>query len=143
MLTGEIYHPQYERKMKELVADWIADDREARNYILRLQRLALHRLNERGSRRGTFNAISRTIYHDSQPQFYLEGMGISALTLRPFAKVRLASSFMRLHVDIGDTLKAMSKNKRRKVLRYANALPVDIQREVDNLCSRAVRHYLS
>ena len=135
----ELHH--YEPFIDSVIKDWIAEDREARSYLLRLQRQVLHRIPERGSLRGTFNAISRTIYHDNQPRYYLEGIGISGLTFIPFAKVRLASSFTRLHVDIGDILKGLSKNKRRKAVRYAKALPVEAQREVERLCSRAVAHY--
>jgi len=132
----------YEPFIEALIKDWIADDREARGYLLRLQRQALHRIPERGSLRGTFNAISRTIYHDNQPMFYVEEMGISGLTFRPFAKVRLASSYIRLHVDIGDVMKGLSKNRRRKAIRYSKALPVEAQRQVDTLCSRAVADHL-
>jgi len=132
----------YDRVSSELIAHWKAEDREARAHSRKLISRTLHSLNERGSLRGTFNAISRTIYHDSQPQFYFEALGVSALTFRPFAKVRLASSSMRLHVDLGDTLKGIGKNKRRKAIRYSKALPVPIQREVDSLCAKAVRDYL-
>lgn len=132
----------YDKVSNELIADWKADDRQARGFLLSLQRQLLHRIPEKGSLRGTFNAISRTIYHDNQPRYYFEAIGISGLTFRPFAKVRLASSFMRLHVDLGDTLKGISKNKRRKAIRYSKALPIPIQREVDSLCAKAVRDYL-
>lgn len=132
----------YEPFTLALVKDWIADDREAGNFSLQLQRRLLHRITERGAIRGRFSAISRTIYHDSQPQYYLEGIGISGLTFVPFAKVRISSSYTRLHVDINDVMQGLSKNKRRKAIRYANALPVEAQRAVDKLCSKAVSDYL-
>lgn len=132
----------YDLITEAIIQDWQADDRDSRGFVLRLQRQALHRIPERGSLRGAFSAISRTIFHDNQPRYYLEGLGISGLTFSPFAKVRLASSYTRLHVDIGDVMKGLSKNKRRKAVRYCKALPPEAQREVDNLCSRAVADHL-
>ena len=133
----------YDVKESELVAHWIADDREARHYEQAAQRRILHHIPERGALRGTFNAISRDIYFDSQPDYYVEGIGVSGLTQRPFAKVRLPSSFTRLHVDITDAMKGMSKNQRRKAKRYANALPVPVQVEVERACRAAVKDYRS
>ena len=132
----------YEYFTDALVKDWIRDDREARAYMLKLQRIALHRMNEQGAIRGRFNSISRNIFFDAQPRFYMEAIGISGLTFRPFAKVRLASTFTRLHVDIGEPMKKVSKNRRRKAVRYCKALPVDVQKDVDMLCSKAVIDYL-
>ena len=143
LATGEFYHPSYDKHTKELVADWVAVDRDARSYLLRLQRQALHRIPEKGSLRGTFSAISRDIFFDKQPQWYLESLGISGLTFKPFAKVRIASSFVRLLVDIAEYLKPLSKNKRRKFARYGKGLPVPVQREVEQACNRAIAHYLS
>jgi hypothetical protein len=133
----------YENYIIGLIKDWVADDREARAYLNRIMSRQLHRIPEIGSLRGCFNAISRDIYFESQPQYYTESLGISGLTFKPFAKIRIASSYTRLHVDIAEPLKAVSKNKRRKVIRYGHALPVEIQRQVEEICNRAIAHYLS
>ena len=88
-----------------------------------------------------FSGISRDIYHDTQPFFFIEKTGISGLTFKPFAKLRLASSGTRLYVDISDVLKPLSKNARRKAVRYAksdNAL----RNEIYSLCSTAVKKYI-
>ena len=133
----------YDRVIDKLVKDWIEDDRQARVYQRRLEMLRLHRLPEKGSIRGRFNAISRTIFYDTQPSFYMEALGISGLTFKPFAKVRISSSHTRLHVDISEPLGKVSKNRKRKAVRYCKALPVDTQTEVDHLCSMAVKHYMN
>lgn len=133
----------YDRIIEKLVKDWIEDDRQARVYQRRLEMLRLHRLPEKGSIRGRFNAISRTIFYDTQPSFYMEALGISGLTFQPFAKVRISSSHTRLHVDISEPLRKVSKNRKRKAVRYCKALPVDTQSEVDHLCSMAVKHYMN
>lgn len=133
----------YDRVIDKLIKDWVADDRQARAYQQRLERLRLHRLPEKGNIRGRFNAISRAIFYDSQPSFYMEALGISGLTFKPFAKVRISSSYTRLHVDISEPLRKVSKNRKRKAVRYCKALPVDTQTEVDHLCSMAVKHYMN
>jgi hypothetical protein len=137
----EAHH--YENYIIGLIKDWVADDREAKAYLNRIISRSLHRIPEIGSLRGSFNAISRDIYFDRQPQYYLEALGISGLTFKPFAKIRIASSFTRLHVDIAEPLKAVSKNKRRKAIRYRQSLPVEIQKQVEAICNRAIAHYLS
>ena len=132
----------YDLVIERIIKDWIADDRQARAYQRRLERSLLHKLPEKGAVRGSFNSISRTIFFDKQPLYYMEAMGVSGLTFRAFAKVRISSSYTRLHVDISEPLKKASKNRRRKAIRYAKSLPLDIHNEVESLCSRAVRHYL-
>jgi len=114
--TGEAYHPEFSRKANELIADWKADDREARNYELRLERRELHRLNERRPRRSLFDA---EVFYSNQPTFYLEGLGVSAdYPFRPIAKIRLASTSLKLFIDLSEVLKPLSKNQRRKALRH-------------------------
>jgi hypothetical protein len=80
-------------------------------------------------------------FYAVQPTFYLDGLGISGLTFKPFAKVRVSSSFVSLHVDLGNVLRRASKNGRRKAIRYGKALPLELQAEVNELCRQAVRHY--
>jgi len=136
-------HPEqhhYEPFIEGLVGDWSAQDRAKRWADWQAERKALHSLGEVGRIKGDFNAIARDIFFASQPLYYLEGLGISGLTFRPFAKVRLASSFIALHVDVGDAMRNESKNKRRKAIRYGKVTP-EVKKEVDRLCSMAVRDY--
>jgi len=133
----------YELKESQVVKDWIAEDREARAYINRIVSRNLHRIPEKGALRGRFNAISRDIFFDSQPQFYLESIGVSGLTFKPFAKVRVASGSVRLHVNIDRPLKNVSKNRRRKAIRYNKCLPADVQDRIEQLCKLAVSKFLS
>ena len=137
----ELHH--YENYIIGLIKDWIADDREARAYINKVMRSQLHRIPELGSLRGQFNFVSRDIFHDSQPQYYLEALGVSGLTFKPFAKVRIASGYTRLYIDISEPLRGVSKNRRRKAIKYGHSLPVDIQKQVEAICNRAIAHYLS
>jgi len=126
-----------------LIADWKADDKAQDKALWEAERQRLHSLGERRfPLRGQFSNISKDIFFDQQPLFYVLGVGVSGLTYKPFAKVRLSSSYVYLYVDLTNTLKGVSKAKRRKAIRYGKALPIEKQREVEQLCRLAVRHYL-
>ena len=142
LLSGEFYHPIYEARARLIIADWVADDRAEALAEWQAEQRAIHSLAERGPLRGEFNSIGRSIFYDKQPLYYQLGLGISGLTFRPFAKVRLSSTFTGLHVELGDILHGVSKSRRRKAIRYGKPLTRAIQGEIDTKCSEAVRHYL-
>ncbi len=134
----------FEVFIEALIHDWIADDRAYARSLWQAERQRLHYLNERRLPvRGQFSGIGKDIFYSIQPLFYLDGLSISGITLKPFAKVRLASSYLYLYVDLGDSLKPASKNVRRKAVRYGRPLPDTIQARVHFRCLEAVRHYLS
>jgi len=144
LATGEYYHPDYEVRIRRIIANWSADDRARDNAEWQAERKQLHSLGERRYPvRGQFNNISQDIFFSSQPLYYLEGMGVSGVTLKPFAKVRIASGYVNLYVDIGQSLKGLSKNQRHKAIRYGKPLPPEYRRQVDRACQLAARHYLN
>ncbi|KKN86997.1 hypothetical protein LCGC14_0262660 [marine sediment metagenome] len=133
----------YEVFIEGLIADWKADDRQQDTADWLEERKRLHSLAERRYPiRGQFSSIAKDIFFSEQPSFYLLGLGVSGLTFKPFARVRLASSYLHLFVDLGDSLKSISKNKRRKAIRYGKALPVEKQQEINQVCKLAITHYL-
>ena len=137
----ELHHYGY--FVEDLIKDWKADDRAAIEALWKAESLAIHKLGERRYPvRGRFSNISKDIYFAEQPQFYVTGLSISGLTFEPFASVRLSSSYIHLFVSLGDTLKTLSKNKRRKAIRYSKALPKDIEDNVNAIIRQAVRHYI-
>jgi hypothetical protein len=75
--------------------------------------------------------------------FQVLELGIDSLTFKPFAKVRIASSIVALHVDISEALKPLSKCKKRKAIRYGKPLPNTIAEVVSESASRAVSKYLA
>lgn len=129
----------YEIYIESLIDDWKDDDR----YLDQLERKALHRPLDRKYRAGLFGSVSLDIFHDQQPLYYLEGLGFDGLALQPFAKVRIGSSYMRLYVALGGALRGISKNKRRKALRYGKALPAEIEARVSHIVYTAVQDYLN
>jgi len=131
----------YELKAGEAIAHWQADDRAQALAEWLAEQRQIHCLGERGRTKGEFNAIAKDIWFAEQPLHYIEGLGVSGLTFRPFAKVRLASSYVVLFVDIADALRGESKNQRRKAIRYGKPLPQEIQKAIGLECSKAIRDY--
>ena len=133
----------YDKLSREVVADWVKDDQSKRAYERKLAQRELHFLPSRGRLRGMFGAISREIYHDNQPLWYFENIGFSVVKSSPFAVVRIASSFTRLHIDIGAELRKVSKNRKRKFTRYGKALPIPVQLAVEKTVNKAIKSYLA
>ena len=133
----------YELFIDDLIADWKLADREQREAEWLAELKAIHSLGEQTyPLRGQFSAISKEIWGNSQPLFYIQGLGMSGITLLPFAKVRVSSSYMSLFVDLGNALRKVSKAKRRKAIRYGKPLPKQVEENVIEIVREAVKHYL-
>jgi len=127
-----------------LISDWKQLDKELTSALWQAERKQLHSLGERSYPvRGQFSAISKTIYAESQPLYYLEGQAVSGLTLTPFVKVRIASSYIRLFVDLGEALRQVSKSARRKAIRYGKPLPPTTRVAIMRKVMEAVKDYYS
>jgi hypothetical protein len=147
-LKGTDYKPEMKRMYdvveQNTIEGWRAEDRAKRDADWKAERAAMHRnANRSYPVGGQFDAIAKDEFFATQPLYYRVGMGFSAVTLRPFAKVKLPSGVVELHVDIGDALKPVSKNARRKAIRYGRGLPLDVQSRIDHLCAEAVKRYLA
>lgn len=135
---------QYELLSDNAIKYWQSDDREQTQIEWKRERKAIHSLNESSLPiRGRFNNISSVIYHESQPIYYLESIGMNGLTLKPFALVKMASSYQRLYVDLGNSLRGISKNRKRKAIRYHKPLPSQADEAISIKVSEAVKHYLN
>ena len=127
-----------------LISDWKQMDREQSQADWLVEHKAMHTLGERSYPvTGRFNAISRDIFGSNQPLYYLEGQSVSGLTLLPFVRVRIASSYVRLYIDLGEALRQVSKSRRRKAIRYGKPLPREAEVAVRRKVLEAVRHYLA
>jgi hypothetical protein len=67
---------------------------------------------------------------------------MNGLTLKPFALVKLASSNQQLYIDLGTSLRGVSKNRKRKAIRYHKPLPSQVNEMVTKLVGEAVKDYL-
>ncbi|MBA7671925.1 hypothetical protein ES703_80094 [subsurface metagenome] len=127
-----------------LIHDWKQIDKEQATAEWERERKAIHSLGERRFPViGRFNAISMDIYADSQPLYFLGGQAVSGVTLKPFVKVRIASSYVNLFTDLSEAFKQVSKNKRRKATRYGSPLPREVETRIRRLVLEAVRDYMS
>jgi len=136
------FESHYENFAETLIADWKHLDTEQSQADWEAERKALHSLGERTyPARGQFSAVSRDIYAESQPLYYLDGQAVSGLTFTPFVRVRIASSYIRLYVDLGEALRQVSKSKRRKAIRYGKALPETVIVAVRRKVLEAVKDY--
>ena len=134
----------YEIFIESLIDDWQADDREQAKLDWQAERKIMHSLHEKNLPiRGRFNNISSEIWHNQQPVYYLESLGMDALKLKPFAKVKLSGSYQHLYVDLVDSLRGIIKNKKRKAIRYNKPLPQQANDTVSQLIMKAVKHYLN
>jgi hypothetical protein len=133
----------YESESDTVIHNWRLDDKEARQAQWLSEQKAIHALGERQTNhlRGKFSTVSSDIWHSSQPLFYLEAIGIDGLKLKPFAKVKLAGSFTRLYINLDDSLRSISKNRRRKAIRYNKPLPQSINDKVTAKIFESVNHY--
>ncbi len=128
----------------DLIHDWRTDDRQAETAEWERERHRMHSLAEPYYfARGRFGTISKEIFYSQQPSYYLVGVAMSGITLRPYAKIRMANSYVNLYVDLGTALRTLSKSAKRKAVRYGKPLPLEIRDEVDRACKEAVKHYLS
>ena len=134
----------YEVYIETTIDGWKAEDREQAKLDWEAESKAIHSLGERKYPiRGRFSNIAKDIFFDKQPLFYLEALGMSGITLQPFAKVKIASSYFHLYIDLGDSLRSTSKNRRRKAIRYGKPLPKAVEARVRKLVTLAVKDYLN
>lgn len=126
----------YENYIEIVIGYWKDDDREARSEVRRIEGRVLHPEGHRWGRQ--FDSVERERFFAKQPSFYLETVGISGLTFKRIAKVRIPSSFTRLHVEIGKATQRISKNARRKHKRYGLLAS---GQTIDHICQQAVDDY--
>ncbi len=121
-----------------VVDSWKQDDRVARSEADRIESIALHSLGEVGKPiRGRFSNIARDIFHTNAPLYYLKAISFDVLRLTPFAKIKIAGSYAHLFISLGHSLDSVSKNKKRKAMRYGKPLPALTQSKVDTIIAIA------
>jgi len=124
-----------------LIKNWVNEDRLDRLALLKVEDIANHRTNDRTyPLHGKFSGIAKDVYYDSQPEYFIESMGVSGLNFQPFAKVRLASSPVRLFVTLEDMLRPLSKNQRHKALRY-HRIASSLEARIDYACLQAIKQF--
>lgn len=131
----------YDYLSNQVIEDWKAQDRELRRAEIQEESRNMHRLTTRMKNNAQFNADG---FYQDQPLYYKEGFGLSPMSLKPFVKVRIASSFQYLFVELDRGIfRGLSQHKRKKLLKYGHPLPDNIVKRIDDrvaLCVRAYQH---
>jgi hypothetical protein len=135
----ESYLARMYNKVTEAAIDsWKAEDRDRRSYEWRLEQQPLNdgTYGKYGSR---FDPVARDVYFQNRPEYYLVGMGVSALTHQRVALIRVPNTSAHLFVDCSDTVQELSKNAKRKMKRYGR-VPA-MYKTIDEKCKQAVRDW--
>lgn len=136
VISGAHYTPELDCKLDNLKASWIEADREDIIYRNQLECKQLHTLTNQlhypyHSEAGIthFNHASiphtkrdsaaiREIANDNRACFEIISLGVNVLNLHTCAKVRINGLNIERMVDIEQTLQSLSRNARRKAVRY-------------------------
>jgi len=131
----------YDKLSNEAIEDWKSQDRELRRVQWDAECREMHRLPTRMRNNAQFNADD---FYANQPEYYLEGFGFSVVRRKPFVKVRIASSFQYLFVELDNgVFRGISQHKKKKILRYGHPLPDKVVKDITdrvNLCVRAYKN---
>lgn len=130
----------YEVFIEGLIDEWKADDREERSIAWKNEARSLHH-GDAGRFGRPFDPVAREVFMADRPAYYLEGLGVNALTVRAAAKIRLPSTNIRFFVDVSSPVKGLSKNKRRKLRRYGAATPVGKFPTIHEKCETAIQEF--
>lgn len=136
----QIERHHYDNFLRELIEEWKADDREERNLAWKADERNLHH-GDAGRFGRPFDPVAREVFMADRPAYYLEGLGVNAMTVKAAAKIRLPSTNIRFFVDVSQPVKKLSKNKRRKIRRYGAATPVAKFTTIHDKCEAAIRGF--
>lgn len=134
-----------QRLYDKIVADKVADYKAEDKALWHRERKEMHDLGEPlRYYRGRWNAIAKDIYYTTQPTYVFKGLGVSAVTFKPIAKVRISSTYWYLYIDvpIQSAFKTVSKNARRKAIRY-NVLKQGVSDKIDSIVNKTVSEYIN
>jgi hypothetical protein len=138
ILEGECFYNQVESR---LIREWSLESRQDTIALNKIETIANHKTNDRIlPLHGKYSGVSQDIYYSNQEDYFIDGYGINGITFKPFVKIRLASSKVRLFVDVSNVLKPLSKNQRHKALRYKH-INFNIQNCIDLACIQAVMDF--
>ena len=133
----------YYRKMSEGAIDaWKADDRDERSQLRKLESEHLHD-GTYGRWGSDFDPVTRDVYYQERPTYYMMGFGVSAESKQRIAVIRVPSTYIRLYVNVAPAFQdiSISRNKRRKMARYQSGPPAPVWERIDTLCSQAVQEF--
>ena len=133
----QIDNHHYEFFIEGVIDSWKAEDTERRNYEWKLEQRAIR--DGTYGRYGTdFDPVSRDVFVNSRPTYYLVGLGVNPFTYKRVAMIRIPSTSVHLFVDVGPANREVSKNARRKAMRYGKVINGALMEQVNLMCLAAV-----
>ncbi|MDO8637572.1 MAG: hypothetical protein Q7R34_15295 [Dehalococcoidia bacterium] len=124
-----------------LVDYWKADDREARAYLLQLEKRWLHGLPGI-YHRGRYDSIHKAEDNAKRPTWTIVEMGVSVFTMARAAKVYIPGMKAYIWVDLTG-VKKPSRMSKVKFYRYGKGqAPLSMAEQIEDRCSQAVKRYL-
>lgn len=139
--AGELGHLSF-WAIKDLIATWKAEDREARERLWKLEKRRLHAAPQI-RRRGPFDTIRREEHMAHRPVFRIVGLGVNAFTQHRVAKVEIPGLGLVVWVDLAGITTGVSRNKLRKLVRYGKgSLPKELVPKLEVRVQERIREYL-
>ncbi|MDD5094390.1 MAG: hypothetical protein PHV74_08440 [Dehalococcoidia bacterium] len=132
------YHCEhhYRNDTNKLIGEWREDDRAELSEQIRLEQQLLHQTSDLTGWGRRFDPVQREQFLADRSPYYPEGFGVSALTFKRIARIRIPSAYTRLHVDLPKG--KLSRNKRKKLRREQIRKDGEM---IDCLCQLAVDDY--
>lgn len=132
----------YSEVSEKCIEDWKSEDRERRNYEWKLEQLSIQdgTYGQFGSR---FDPVSRDVFVNQRPTYYLVGMGVSPFTYKRVALVRIPSMSHHLFVDVSPATQEVSKNAKRKAMRHGKIRNGVLMERIHEMCQLAVDDWWS
>ena len=120
----------------DFIEAWIAEDRDTRQALWELEEERIHHAD--GYRfGGDFDPVQRDEFMRQRPSYYLEGIGVSSVTMRQTAKIRVPSTNIYLFVDVSAATNKLGKNARKRLKRQGREIPADVH----EICQRAIKSW--
>lgn len=125
----------------------IIDFKEEDRALWQKIKAEMHKAPEAGwekIRRGRWGTVSRDIYYSNRPVYVREKIGISATTFNPVAMVRIMDSNTIIPIELPPNIfKDISKNARRKAIRYGTPINKEREELISALIREGIREYFS
>lgn len=129
--------PAYKKHSEGAIDSWKAEDREERLFLWKLEQQHIND-GTYGQYGSDFDPVARDVYYqDKQPVYFFLGFGVSAVSKQRIAIIRVPSTSMRLHIEVSQAFKGVSKNAKRQMARYGKPSG-KIWEQIDTLCKEAV-----
>ncbi len=119
-----------------LIDQWKQEDREKAQALWKREQQELTQAPDHKGWGRRFDPVEKELFLLARPPYYAHGIGISGLTFKRVAKIRIPSTYIHLFVEVP---KKQSLNARRRAQRYGKGTTGT----TDERCLLAVKDFWS